>query len=1010
MEYFLLVMIGNEWRALRFPLFSSLSLLRLGHLRSLLCFKFSALAAPLRRSFSALVLAALSVAVAGAQPADNWIIETVAGVGDGDGGPAVEARLSGPEGMALDGAGNLYIADYWNHRIRKVDAAGTITTVAGNGTRGFGGDGGPAVAAQLNRPAGVALDGAGNLYIADLGNHRIRKVGSAGVISTVAGDGTGGYRGDGGPATAARLYLPAGVALDGAGNLYIADYWNHRIRRVDAAGVITTVAGAGSTGESGGGFGGDGGPATAAQLNRPTGVALDGAGNLYIADLRNDRIRKVDSAGVISTVAGDGTGGYRGDGGPATAAQLNRPTGVALDGAGNLYITDRVNHRIRKVDAAGVISTVAGAGRGGYRGDGGPAVAAQLNYPTGVALDGAGNLYIADWGNDRIRKVDSAGVISTVAGGGSGGDGGPATAALLNLPGDVALDGAGNLYIADTLNNRIRKVDAAGVISTVAGDGTRGYGGDGGPATAAQLTFPYGVAPDGSGNLYIVDSSNQRIRKVDAAGVITTVAGDGTRGYGGDGGPATAALLNFPGGVALDGAGNLYIADSSNDRIRKVDAAGVISTVAGDGTYGFGGDGGPATAAQLNLPGGVALDGAGNLYIADLLNHRIRKVDAAGVISTVAGDGPTGEDEGGFGGDGGPAVAARLNYPGDVAPDGAGNLYIADRFNHRIRKVDAAGVISTVAGDGPTGEDEGGFGGDGGPATAAQLNSPRSVALDGAGNLYIADYENHRIRRLTPAAMPTPSISAGGVVLASGTPLVNRISPNALISVFGQEFAGTRTLNPVIDADGGIAANLAATCLQIGGKRAPLFVVTPGQINAQVPHDLAPGEAALTVTRGCATANEQRSAAASATVAAVSPAFFNLVNNLDGRNPLVALHGGGPDLAGAPDLGAAYTPAEPGEFVTLFGTGFGVTEPPLETGQIPGAAVRLANAVAFTFGGIAVPPQDVLYRGAAPCCAGLYQFTVRVPADVPDGNVPVTAVVQGVSTPEGPYLTVRRPQ
>ena len=257
-----------------------------------------------------------------------------------------------------------------------------------------------------------------------------------------------------------------------------------------------------------------------------------------------------------------------------------------------------------------------------------------------------------------------------------------------------------------------------------------------------------------------------------------------------------------------------------------------------------------------------------------------------------------------------------------------------------------------------------------------------------------------------------PRIPADGIVLATGAPAVNRISPNALISVFGQDLApqGTLATDPALNPAGRVAANLAATCLETGGKRAPLFVVTPGQINAQVPHDLAPGEAALTVIRGCGTANEQRSAAASATVAAVSPAFFNLVNNADGRNPLVALHGGGRDLAGATDLGAAFTPAEPGKFVTLFGTGFGATEPPLATGQIPGEAVNLANTVAFAFGGIAVPPQDVFYAGASPCCAGLYQFTVRVPANLPDGDATVTAVVQGVSTPEGPYLTVRRPQ
>ena len=878
--------------------------------------------------------------------------------------------LGVPSGVAVDGAGNLYIAT--GNRIRKVDAAGMISTVAGGG---LGGDGGAAVAAQLHDPTDVALDAAGNLYIADRDNHRIRKVDTAGVISTVAGDGTEGYSGDGGPATAAQLDSPSGVALDGAGNLYIADSGNDRIRKVDAAGVISTVAGDGTCCS-----GGDGGPATAAELFFPRGVAVDGAGNLYIST--SGYIRKVDATGVITTVAGTaGRSGYSGDGGPATAAQLYSPSGVAVDGAGNLYIADTGNQRIRKVDAAGAISTVAGSGEsgigeGGFGGDGGPATAARLDRPRGVALDGAGNLYIADSSNLRIRKVDAAGVISTVAGRSRG------DAPSLRYPRGVAVDGYDNLYIADTENDRILKVDfGTGVISTVAGRGSIGD-------AAARLSLPHGVAVDGAGNLYIADTENDRIRKVDAAGVITTVVGGRDDGW----------RLAGPFGVAVDGAGNLYIADTFDNSILKVDAAGVITRVAGTGWRGFRGDGRAAVEAELNNPRGVAPDGLGNLYIADTENHRIRKVDAAGVITTVAGRGRIGE----FGGDGGPATAARLSRPFGVAVDGAGNLYIADEFNHRIRKVDAAGVISTVAGDGT--QDDGG---DGGPAATAQLNNPAGVALDGAGNLYIADSDNNRIRRLTPPAMPPPSISAGGVVLASGTPLVSRISPNALISVFGQDFAGTRTLNPVIDADGGIAVNLAATCLQIGGKRAPLFIVTPGQINAQVPHDLAPGEAALTVTRGCATANEQRSVAASATVAAVSPAFFNVPLNLDGRNPLVALHGGGPNLVGAPGLGAEFTPAAPGEVVTLYGTGFGPTKPAIAAGQIPGPEVNLANAVAFTVGGIAVPPEDVPYAGASPCCAGLYQFTVRLPANLPDGDATVTATVQGVSTPYGPYLTVR---
>ena len=331
-----------------------------------------------------------------------------------------------------------------------------------------------------------------------------------------------------------------------------------------------------------------------------------------------------------------------------------------------------------------LIETVAGDGTAGYGVDGGAAMATQLAWPRGVAVDGSGNLYIADTSNGRIRKVDSSGVITTVAGGGYGVDGGPATAAQLDRPYGVAVDGAGNLYIADTFNHRIRKVDAAGVITTVAGIGTNGFGGDGGAAVAAQLNQPSGVAVDGSGNLYIADYRNHRIRKVDSSGDISTVAGNGTKGHSGDGGAAVAAQLGFPWGVAVDVSGNLYIADSTNGRIRKVDAAGVISTVAGIGTHGYGGDGGAAVAAYLNNPWGVAVDVSGNLYIADTFNQRIRKVDSSGVITTVAGIGTNG-----FSGDGGAAVAAQLNRPQGVAVDGSGNLYIADTDNTRIRRVSA---------------------------------------------------------------------------------------------------------------------------------------------------------------------------------------------------------------------------------------------------------------------------------------------------------------------------------
>ncbi len=689
-------------------------------------------------------------------PVDVPTIETIAGIGIlgdiGDGGAATAALLYGPIGVAVDGAGNVYFADSFT-RIRKVDAStGNISTVAGTGTAGDSGDGGAATAAQLNHPLGVAVDAAGNLYIADLVNHRIRKVDtSTGIISTVAGTGTAGYSGDGAAAAEAQLSHPWDVTADGSGNLYIADALNHRIRKVDTAGVITTIAGTGAQS-----YGGDGGAATSAQINYPHGVAADSSGNLYIAE--GNRIRKVDaSTGNITTVAGTGTQGYSGDGGAATAAQINGATGVAADGSGNLYIADYNNQRIRKVDAStGIISTVAGIGAFGYSGDGAAATAAQLFHPWDVTVDGAGNLYITDSYNGRIRKVDaSTGNISTVAGtGGSIGDGGAATAAQLNSPQGLALDGAGNLYIADAHNDRIRKVDAStGIISTVAGIGTFGYsGGDGGAATAALLRFPAGVAVDGEGNLYIADWDNHRIRKVDAStGNISTVAGT-TQGYSGDGGAATSAQINYPDDVAVDGSGNLYIANGNN-RIRKVDAStGIISTVAGTGAFGYSGDGGPATSAQIRGPSGMAVDGAGNLYFADWGNHRIRKVDAStGIISTVAGIGAF--NYSGYSGDGGAATAAQLNSPQGLTLDSAGALYIADSYNHRIRKVDAAGVITTFAGTGMGGPD-----GDGGAPAEAQLNSPVGLAFDSAGALYIADSGNHRIRKI--AAPPPPSASA----------------------------------------------------------------------------------------------------------------------------------------------------------------------------------------------------------------------------------------------------------
>jgi hypothetical protein len=556
-----------------------------------------------------------------------------------------------------------------------------------------------------------------------------------------------------------------------------SDSSNNRIRVVAAGtgtfygqamttGDIYTIAGAGTAG-----FSGDGGPATSAELNMPHGVAVDAAGNVLISDFRNDRVRVVAAgtgtfygqsmtAGHIYTIAGTGTAGFSGDGGLATSANLDFPSGVALDAAGNVLISDDLNGRVRVVaESAGTfyeramglghIYTVAGNGRHSFSGDGGAATYAELGGPVGLTVDAAGNLLIADTGNFRIR---------------------------------VSAARTGTFY---------GQAMTAGNIYTVAGNGKRGFSGDGGPATSAELGPAQGVAVDGAGNLVIADESDNRIRVVAArtgtfygqtmtAGHIYTVAGNGKAGFSGDGGPATGAKLNDPGGVAVDSAGNLVIADEINNRIRVVAArtgsfysqpmtAGNIYTVAGTGAQGFSGDGGPATSAEFADPSAVAVDAAGNLVITDFNNDRVRVVAAgtgtfygqamtAGDIYTIAGDG------GGFAGDGGPATSAKFNGPVDLAIDASGNVAIADYGNQRVRVVAArtgtfygqamtAGDIYTVAGNGVAGSGSppgnGGFSGDRGPATAAELNTPLGVAVNAAGDLLIADDGNNRVRLVT---------------------------------------------------------------------------------------------------------------------------------------------------------------------------------------------------------------------------------------------------------------------
>ena len=587
----------------------------------------------------------------------DGILTVLAGLGVrtggffGDGGPAANATLNFPARLALDSAGNLYIAERDNHRVRKVGTDGIITTVAGNGQPGSSGDGGPATRAQLNQPGSVAVDRFGALYVVENQGQRVRRVAPEGTISTVAGTGQRGFSGDGGPATLAQLYNPTGVALDAAGNLHITDEGNNRLRKVNTQGTISTLV---------------------ANLRSPRGLSIDTLGYVYVAIGGSNQVVKVDPGGGVKVVAGGGSA--LGDGGPATAAALAEPDDVAVDAAGNIYIADKGNHRLRKVSPLGIITTVAGNGVPTLSGDGGPALAATLNTPVCGTLDPAGNLYVSDWGNKRIRKINPQGIITTVAGGGDTlGEGGPATNAGLVNPNCVALDAAGNLYFAEgTGGGRVRKVDPQGTISTV-----------------AQRGNPFGIAVDAAGNIFFTDLDSRLVLKISALGAISIVAGGGS--VLGDGGPASQARLRAPIGVALDRVGNLYIGDADDHRVRKVDTAGIISTVAGTGTAGSSGDGGQATRAALNSRTQLCLDGSGNLYIADTGNNRIRKVNASGVISTVAGNGTAG-----FTGDGGSPLTAGLNAPQGVAVDAVGNVYISDTGNNRIRAIPARPATYSV--------------------------------------------------------------------------------------------------------------------------------------------------------------------------------------------------------------------------------------------------------------------------------------------------------------------------
>jgi uncharacterized protein (TIGR03437 family) len=908
----------------------------------------------------------------------------------------------------MDASGALYVADAGNYAVRKI-SQGIITTVAGNGTRGTTCANGSALGAVLNSPYGLALDSSGNLYVSEYSLNCVGKV-SNGQIVTVAGTGTAGFRGDGGAATAALLSNPMGLAVDTAGNLYIVDFFNQRIREVAAAtGIITTVAGGSTCGNC------YTGSATAVSLSVNGGLAVDSSGSLYISNGYN--VSKV-SNGILSILAGTANrSGFSGDGGPAAAALLGSPEAIALDAAGNLYIADENNFRIREI-SMGMISTIVGSD---LVGDNGPATQAQL-FSTGfIALDSAYNLYIGDSVMAAVRKVSAAnGAITTFA-------------TKFGEVDGIVVDSTGNVYVADSTADEIWKF-SNGSRSVFAGVDRLGYT-PGQPAANAEMWGPFGLAMDSAGNFYLSDTTQATGSAADldnprpnasyidkiSNGIFDTIGGNGPGGYNGDGQSGLNTAFNSPAGVAVDKAGNVFISDTANYRIREISLSGIVATVAGSGVQGYGGDGGPAVEAKLNLvrsgypfvtiPSGVAVDQAGNIYFADTLNYRVRKVTAStGIITTIAGTGTSG-----YSGDYGPATSAQLTYPLGIAVDAAGKVFVADGLRVRVLTPSTAtgctySVSSKSFSPSTSGGNltvnvqttaycswavsglpswmaiSGGANGTGpGSATisvAANVGAARSASISIAGQAVTI---NQAGTTVGPAIALVANAESGAAVVA----------PNTWMEILGSNLApagDSRTWAASDFVGGQMPTILDGVSVTVNGVPAYLYYISPTQVNVLTPPGTLPSSVEVVLTNGGAS-----SAAFSVAAQAQSPSFFVF----NGGPYVAATHADG-TLIGPPALYPGQsTPAAPGETIVIYANGFGATSVPVVAGAETQSGT-LSPLPAVTIGGM---PAIVTFAGLVE--PGEFQLNVVVPAGLPAGDQPITASYAGLRTQSGTLLTIQ---
>jgi len=783
-------------------------------------------------------------------PAIYGQVTTLAGDGTlgATDGVGTAASLSGPLGVALDKSGNLFVTDYYvkgvtyyNNLIRKITPGGIVTTFAGDGNQGF--LNGQGIGAEFSVPNGVAVDGAGNAYVADVDNNRIRMITPTGFVSTFAGTGARGAT-DGvgsGPLAVATFNAPSAIAVDGSGNLYVADYSNNNIRKITPAGIVSTLAGSGSLGFNNG-------TGINASFNQPNGVAVDASGNVYVSDAGNSVIRKITAGGIVSTYAGSGTAGSAD--GAAGVASFRRPAGLTIDLGGNIFVADAANNVIRKISPTGVVSTLAGSGTLGSAN--GIGTAASFFDPEGVVVDANGDIYVGDKGNNLVRKITASGyTISPALPAGlnfdgtsgiiSGNPSAPSASTTYTITGynvygsstaQVTISVTGNIIVHTAppviayVTPQVYKVNltiaplaptnGGGAVPPSIYGGVTIFAGSGIPGaangTGALATFngPDGTAVDAAGNVYVVDAANKIIRKITPAGVVTTFAS----GFNSPTGIAVDAAGNVyvsdfgtkviykitpggavgtfasgfssPGGVAVDGTGNVYVADIGSNQIKKITPAGTVSVFAGSGS--FGSANGVGTAASFSAPAGVAIDAAGYLYVTDSGNQLIRKITPGGLVSTLAGSGIAGSADG-------IGAAASFKNPDGIAVDGVGNLYIADSGNSTIRKVTPAGIVTTLAGT------AGSPGRGNGQGPAASFNDPRGVAIDANGNLFIGDLVNNIIREIsTDGYTISPGLPAGltfdsktGTI--SGTPTAASPATNYTITAYNAGGSSTFVVN-----------------------------------------------------------------------------------------------------------------------------------------------------------------------------------------------------------------------